>query len=377
MRIAFDARPLVGRRTGVGVWLEGLLRGLATSGQDELVLCLPRRGGDLGLGELGNRTTRLVSALPLPGTVWLHTLAGPSLAGRADVFIATLGILPRRVPIPAVVVVHDLTPRTRPHHHRLANRYCFNAYFEESVLRADVVVCDSEATRKRLAEVLPRQAAEARVVSLAVDPFYCPGEPDEPPAPTQEMFARGRPFVVQLGTLEPRKGLATLVDAHAALLRQRPQGPDLVLAGAPGWADPQLERALASHPDQRRIHRPGYVSREQARALLRHAEVVVLAAEEEGFGLPLAEAMACGACCLASDEPALIEVGGTAVRYFPRGDSQALAVTLMELLDARDRPALRSAALLRAQELGWASVIAAWRSLLAGLRMPRDAAPRH
>lgn len=377
MRIAFDARPLVGRRTGVGVWLEGLLRGLAADRNDDLVLCLPRRRGDLGLPDLEGRLTRLVSWLPLPGTLWLHTLAGPSLGGRADVFVATLGILPRRVPIPAVVVIHDLTPRTRPHHHRLANRYCFNAYFEESVLRADAVVCDSEATRQRLADVLPRQAAQAQVITLAVDAFYSPASADERAAPTREAFADGRPFVVQLGTLEPRKGLTTLIEAHGALLLQRPGGPDLVLAGAPGWGDSQLEGALARHPDRSRVHRPGYVSREEARALLRHAEVVVLAAEEEGFGLPLAEAMACGACCLASDEPALLEVSRGAVRHFPRGDSGALTVALTELLDTEGRADMRAAALRRANELGWESVLAAWRSLLAGLRMPRDAATRH
>ncbi len=367
MRIAFDARPLLGQRTGVGVWLEGLLRGLAADPAVELVACLPRRAA-LGLGDLGARVAAVAPPLPLPGTVWLHTLAAPLAAGRADVYLATLGILPRRLPLPAVVVLHDLTPLTRPRHHTLANRFCFNAYVGESVCDAAAVVCVSEATRRRLAARFPRAGAGARVIGNGVDAFFAPADEAEEAGEAAAIRARlagGRPFVVQLGTLEPRKGIATLLAAHARLLRARPDAPDLVLAGGRGWGRRGRERALAAHPDAGRVHLPGYVTRADARALLRHAEAVVLAAEEEGFGMPLAEALARGAACVASDEPALVELAAGAALHFGRGDAAALAGALERALAAPERRRLRAAALSRAAALRWERRLPAWRALLA------------
>jgi len=364
MRIAFDARPLLGRRTGVGVWLDGLVRGLAADPGARLIACLPRRA-ELGLGALAGAVETVAPPVAIPGTLWLHTVAAPLVAGRADVYLGTLGILPRRLAVPSVLAVHDLTPLTRPHHHTLANRFCFNAYFAESLAAATVVACVSETTRARLALRFPRAGAAARVVRNAADADFTPGESAEEAAATRARLAGGRPFVVQLGTLEPRKGIATLLAAHAALLRTRADAPDLVLAGGRGWGGSALDRALAAHPEPGRVHVPGYVSRDDARALLRHAEVVVLAAEEEGFGLPLAEALACGAACVISDEPALVELACGAAETFPRGDATALAAALARTLAGEARAARRAAARVRAAELRRERPLELWRALLA------------
>jgi glycosyltransferase involved in cell wall biosynthesis len=387
MRIAFDARSLIGPRTGVGVWLEGLLRGLLTSTDWRFLLCLPRQVDSLGLDDLGDRVGVLAPRVPLPGTLWLHTLAAPLLAGRADAYVATLGVLPRRLTTPDVLVVHDMTPRSRPGQHTLANRFCFNAYFEESLARAGTIVCVSAATREAVARIQPQAGQRAVVIGNGVDPFFSPAGAADGGESVRRRFAGGRPFLVQLGTLEPRKGVATLLAAHATLLQQRPDAPDLVLAGGRGWGGIWLERALLRHPDRSRVHLPGYVDRAAARDLLRHAELVVVASDEEGFGLPLAEALACGAACVASDAPALVEVAGAAAHHFPRGDAGALAAALGHALDPTVRGDLCRAALARAEALGWEAPLSAWRELLAGvgrghsdpgeLRMPGDGPARH
>lgn len=366
MRIAFDARPLLGQRTGVSVWLEGLVRGLAASTPWSLVACLPRPGEQIGLGDLG-RVRTLSPPLRLPGTLWLHTLAAPEVAGEADVYLATLGIVPRRLTVPAAVVVHDLTPLTRPLHHTLANRYCFNAYFAESVAAAEAVVCVSETTRRRLARHVPAAGRRALVIANGVDDFFSPAPEAASGEAIRARHAGGRPYVVQLGTLEPRKGIATLLAAHAALLRARRTVPDLVLAGGRGWGGGWLEAALAAHGEPARVHVTGYVPRDDARELLRHAEAVVLASEEEGFGLPLGEALSCGAACVISDEPALLELAAGAAEVFSRGDAAALAAALERALAPERGRALHAAARARAGSLRWDVPLARWRELLSEL----------
>lgn len=361
MRIAFDARPLYGPRTGVGVWLEGLLRHLASATSWELELHLPR-AGSVHLEGLPRPLPTRAPKLPLPGTLWLVTAAARQVQGT-DLYVGTLGILPRRLQTPSVLALHDLTPRTRPQHHTFANRFCFNAYLEESLARADVVVCSSNATACRLNSLLPGRARDVRVIPLAVEAFFAPGQEDS--AAVRTRFAGGRPFIVQLGTLEPRKGVATLILAHDLLKAEDPDAPDLVLAGGRGWGEALVQKALARHRKPQSVHLPGYVTREEARALLRAAEVVVLASEEEGFGLPLAEALCCGAVCVASDEDALVEVASGAARHFPRGNPEALAQVLRQALDPRVQADLRQRALARAPHLRWDRVWPQWVSLLS------------
>jgi glycosyltransferase involved in cell wall biosynthesis len=342
---------------------------------------------ELGVDDLGGRVSVVAPPVRLPGTLWLHTLAGPSLTGRADVFVGSLGVRPRRLSIPDVLVVHDVTPRTRPQAHTFANRFCFNAYLEESLTSAGAVVCLSEATRTAVARIQPAVARRARVIGAGVDPFFSPAGEDEDGGETRRRFAGGRPYLVQLGTLEPRKGIATLLAAHALLFAHRSDAPDLVLAGGRGWGGRWLASALARHPVPGRVHLPGYVSRDDARALLRHAELVALVSEEEGFGLPLAEALACGAACVTSDAPALLEVSASAALHVARGDAAGLAAALDAALDADAQRSLRRAALSRSAELTWARPLAAWMELLAAtacgqsaavqLRMPGDAPARH
>ncbi|HPW56533.1 MAG: glycosyltransferase family 4 protein [Thermoanaerobaculaceae bacterium] len=364
--IAFDARPLLGSWTGVGWWLAGLLRELAARTEWRFVLAVPRPVGNLQLDGLDGRAVILAPPVPLPGTLWLQTLAGPAASMRSSAYVGSLGILPRRLTVPAALAVHDLTPISRPQHHTLANRFCFSAYFGESLECADELVCASSATRERLRAFDARHGARAQVIPLAADPFFSPPPAGETGDAVRRQLAGGRPFVVQLGTLEPRKGIPVLLQAHARLLTAVPSAPDLVLAGGGGWGGRWLARALEAHPHAERVHLPGYVSRETARALLRHAEAVVLASEEEGFGLPLAEALACGAPCVISDEAALLEVAGECAQVFRRGDASGLAEALVRTLGG-ERTRLREASLARARQLAWDGPATAWVSLLTAL----------
>jgi len=150
--------------------------------------------------------------------------------------------------------------------------------------------------------------------------------------------------VLATGTLEPRKNLARLIEAHGRISG----APPLLIAGPPGW---ELERALAGGGGARLL---GYVSDEQLNALYRLCSVFAYPSLYEGFGLPLAEAMRCGAACLTSDTSSLPEVGGDAVAYCDPLDVGSIAAGLEQLLGSDERRAeLARAAQERARGFTW------------------------
>ena len=307
MRIACDARPLLGRAHRRRRLARGLLRGLAAPHR-LATSCWPSAAPrEDARPRRPRRPRRSMLAPPVPAArdaLAAHPgRAARSPAGPTSTW-RTLGILPRRLAMPGALVVHDLTPITRPRHHTLANRFCFSRLLRRVARAGGRRWC---ATRRRpggaSSALLPRQAERPRVVPLAVDRVLLSGPaarrtPQRPAAASR----RGGRSWSSSAPSSPRKGIATLLAAHASLSSRRSQRlPDLVLAGGRGWGG-ALARAGPCAPTTipERVHLPGYVTREEARALLRHAEAVVLASEEEGFGLPLAEALACGAPCVVS-----------------------------------------------------------------------------
>ncbi len=213
---------------------------------------------------------------------------------------------------PVVLTVHDLSTLLYPQTQDRARARHFARKLRHARLAARVIV----PTAAIAAEVVERLAVPAdrvRVIHHGVDARFTPGE-----TPRAE-------FVFYAGDEGPRKGLATL---RAAL----PEGRELKLAG-PGH---------------------GYVADDELLALYRRAAVLVLPSLYEGFGLPLAEAMACGTPCIASDDPALVEVSGGAALHFPRGDAGALRLLLFRVLGDRSlRSELSQRGIERARAFRW------------------------
>jgi glycosyltransferase involved in cell wall biosynthesis len=362
MNIACDARALVGPTTGVGTWTRQLAVGLAERGHHVLLAASKRFRLPDAL-----RHPRIEvlppPAVPWPGTLWLQTSLPAAVARRGvDVLIGSLAIVPRHGSVPAVAMVHDLTPRTHPHRHTLANRFCFNAYLESSLDAARAVVAGSDATARELEATFPRVARTLHRIGYGVEASFCPSR-DLGATATRQRFTDGRRYVLHLGTLEPRKGVERLIGAWERLHGRIAEPPDLVLAGAPGWGMRSIEARIASSPYADRIHRPGYVDRDAARDLLRHADAFVLASEAEGYGLPLAEAICCGAPAVASDIPVLRETGGDAALYAPLHEPE-LADAIERALDPETAAGLRTRAAARAPQLRWDPVIDAWEELL-------------
>jgi alpha-1,3-rhamnosyl/mannosyltransferase len=173
----------------------------------------------------------------------------------------------------------------------------------------------------------------------------------------------GRPFVLWVGSLEPRKGVGTLVAAMARLRRRRPTPVPLVLAGYPGWRGADLAPAADLATLGGDLRQLGRVSEEELWALYGEASLFAFPSRHEGFGLPVIEAMSQGTAVVAADIPALREVAGGAARLVVPGDVDAWADALGDLLeDAGERQRMGQAGVARAARFDVASTVSGIRA---------------
>ena len=277
-------------------------------------------------------TTVVGSRLPTDHAVgrvlWLHTAgAATAVRAKADVWFSPSFVLPLLWPGPTVVTIHDLTfllLRTR-YRGRLHARYA-TAATRWSARRANRVLCPSQATRRLVISHLGIEAAKVEVTPEGVaDAFFSAPAFDT----GQGTGRRARPYVLFVGTWEARKGIGTL---YAALRRLNDTGErvKLVLAGQAGWGTEDLLEEMRSDPSVEFCETP---SDEQLAALYRGALALVYPSEMEGFGLPVAEAMACGCSVIATDLPSIREFAGANPLYIQPGDREQLARHVERLLD--------------------------------------------
>lgn len=342
IRVALDATPLLGTRSGVGRYVEGLVRGLdglpAAARPRLTVTAFTLRGGRT-LAQHVPAAVRVVQR-PAPArvlqTLWARTAMPPveALAGRCDVFHATNFVLPPAVRAAGVVTVHDLTFLRHPEAVTPAVlRY--RELVPRSVRRAALVLCPSEATAAEVAAEWSLPADRVRATPLGVDPSWA----STPAATATQLRRLGLPDRYQLfvGTREPRKQLPRLLAAHAAARAEDARVPPLVLAGAAGWGPP------LNVPDD--VLLLGWVDDATLRTVVASACTVVLPSRYEGFGLPLLEALACGVPVVATDLPVHREVTGDLADLVPVGDTDALAAALVRAAtrssDPRDVAARR------------------------------------
>jgi glycosyltransferase involved in cell wall biosynthesis len=301
--------------------------------------------------ELGSRPARLA---------WEQTTLS-RLANRlpVDVIHSPHYTMPLAASVPVVVTLHDATFFSdRGLHLGVKGRF-FRAWTRTALRRAAVCVVPSKATARELYR-FARAEPESMVVAYhGVDKstFHVP-RPEQITAVAEHLRLDGQPWIAFLGTLEPRKNVPALVRAYIRAMTRREQRSVLVLAGAPGW-DPGVEPAVAAVPAGMTVLRPGHLPVELLPGLLGGAQVVAYPSLGEGFGLPVLEAMACGAAVLTTRKLSLPEVGGDAVAYTGTGAGD-IAAALSELLDDPVRRAeLAGEAVQRARQFTWAASAAA------------------
>ena len=344
LRIAIDARAAAEVPAGRGRYVRELLRGLARLDAEHRLLLYARTPWHDDALEADERFGwRIVSA----GEPQWSALAALRASRESDVVLATNSyLLAALARVPAVATVFDLTPFRRD---VVLPR---GADFERltlplAVRRAAALLPISHATREDLVARFPRAAAKATVVELAADATFAADAP-----PVAARYGLERPYVLALGTLEPRKNLPRLIEAFAALPPALRDAHELVLVGGSGWATDEIDASIAAH---RELVRPlGHVPDEDLPSLYRGAALFAYPSLFEGFGLPVLEAMTAGTAVLTSSTSSLPEVGGDAVRYADPTDVAAIRDALAALLaDPGERARLAAAGRERARGFSW------------------------
>ncbi|MCF8033791.1 MAG: glycosyltransferase family 4 protein [Desulfarculaceae bacterium] len=335
MNIGIDICRLTDPWTGVGNYIVNLLAGLAAVDRENSYLlypyfpeCFPHRVADLaefvppqdnfslwGAGRPELLVKLLWFKLKLPQRWFL---------AKPEVTHSTNLAGPRLPHGKLVVTVHDLSFCREPAWHKQDNVTFSLRALEQAVAHAELLITPSRFTADELTELYPQSAGRVRVVPEAVLPVY---RPAEDPARVERVKARHglqRPYLLFVGTLEPRKNLERLLGAFHRLLARGQDEFDLVLAGGAGWKATAIEAAIQDPAGQGRVRRLGYVPGPELPALYQGAAALVYPSLYEGFGLPVLEALACGAPVVTSRAASLPEVGGEAALYLDPLDDQSM-----------------------------------------------------
>jgi len=346
MRVGVDGKPLMPPRAGVARYLEGVLGGcarVAHSGVD-LAVVAPERP---------RRT--------LPWVLWdLQRATGRGF----DVFHFPFYYPPLRPRCPATVAIHDVLVLEHPEWFPGGAANTLRLLIPTGARRAAAICTGSASVADAIAERCRVPRERVRLTGYGVDRARFAPPPPEQVAETRARHGLGRPYLLQLGALEPRRGSELALAACDAL---RGAHPDVELAVA-GEVRAEV-RALRSPRAWLRLL--GRVEDEALPALYAGAEAVVAPSLGEGFDLPVLEALACGAVVVASDIAVHREHFAGAAALFASGDAAALAATLARVVeDSATRSALRAAGPQLAARYTWEDVahrhLEVWREAGGG-----------
>jgi len=370
MPIYVDVSAAVHGRAGLGRYAETLARALVAARPGQFALFYNDDPTVRTLEGLEGVPTRTVRAgyKPWRMAVWLgqaFRLRFNRLLPDATLYHATEHLLMPLRGVPTVLTVHDLIFHRFPEYHKRLNYWYLRLAMPLYVRRAGAVIAVSEATRQDLVRLYGTPPAKIHVIHEAAAPTFRPVGP-EAVAHVRSCYSLPARFLLTVGTIEPRKNLPRLFQALAAL-RQEETIP-LVVAGSKGWLCEGTFQTLEESGVKDQVIWLGYVPDEDLPSLYSAAEAFVLPSLYEGFGLPLLEAMSCGAPVLCSRSSSLPEVGGEAARYFdPEAPEQMAAAILGVWRDETLREEMRAAGFQQAAGFAWERAAKETLSLYDGL----------
>lgn len=356
VRIVVDYRPALVERTGVGELVHELTGALGAPGGplaagDALTLFTSswRDRPAPALLRAEGRGRIVDRRVPVRALTWAwHHLEWPPverLAGPCDVALSPTPLLIPTRAAAQVVTINDLDFLTHPERAHAEMRRDYPRLVHAHTARADAVLVISAHTAREATRLLGLPPSRLHLCQ--------PGAPLWAPGVVAARAGVHERIILFLGTLEPRKNVGRLLDAYQRLIERDPGVPRLVLAGrvtpaATGW----IERTRRT-PLDGRVEVRGYVGEAERRGLLAAASVLVLPSHDEGFGLPVLEAMACDVPVVVSSRGALPEVAGDAGALVDPDDAEAMEAAIARLLDPGEAAAAVTRGRVQAARFTW------------------------
>lgn len=356
MRIALDAIPLVAAKTGIGHYTDALSTWLARTHADhqyELVSPFEFAFETHNGQRPANLSKRFTPVRSIFRKWWLIGLPTLLQISPVDLFHGTNYCIPLWAPCPTIVTIHDLSLFTQASTHESANVERGRRRIPIMARRASRIIAPSEWTSREITAHLGIRRERIRVIYEAAREGMHPLTEAEA-QPVLDKYGIQRPYLLYVGTIEPRKNLLTLIQAYEEILKRTRHRPHLVLCGGRGWLYDEVFKLVEELRLSDMIKFTGYVPDVDLPALYSQAEIFVYPSLYEGFGLPPLEAMACGAPVVTSNTSSLPEVVGEAGLAVSPRDWRGLAGALIKLLDdAQLRAYYRRAGLERAGKFSW------------------------
>jgi glycosyltransferase involved in cell wall biosynthesis len=355
MLIGIDAsRAVAGQRTGTETYSLNLIRALVGLGSAHRFRLYTNGPAHVpGISEMPGTS---IHSIPFP-RLWTHLrLSAEMLTRPPDLLFVPAHVLPLVHPRRSVVTVHDLGYLRYPAAHRPADRRYLDWSTRWNARQATLVLADSQATKDDLARAYGVEPGKIQVVYLGRDEALGPVRDANALAAVRERYGIAGRYLLYVGTLQPRKNLARVIEAFARLTGDPSAGSgqaaaladvQLVLAGKRGWLYDDLFAQVARLGLAGRVLFPGYIPDADLPALLSASLAFVFPSLYEGFGIPVLEAGACGVPVITSNTSSLPEVAGDAALLVDPHDVDAIADAMVRLVTDAD---LRAELTRRGQE---------------------------
>jgi glycosyltransferase involved in cell wall biosynthesis len=334
MRIAIDAIPLAGSKTGIGHYTDALAEWLARNNKDhQYELLSPFDFAfDARNGKPENLSKCFFPVRSVFRKWWLIGLPTMLQISPVDLFHGTNYCIPVFAPCPTVVTIHDMSIYAHPSTHKSINVIRGKRRMPIMARRSSMIIAPSECTKREIVKYLRTRPEKIRVIYEAAREIMEP-LPLSACLEVVEKHKIRRPYILYVGTIEPRKNLLTLIRSYDELLKSSPHRPQLVLCGGRGWLDEGVFKLVEELGLQNHVRFTGYVDDIDLPALYSAAAVFVYPSLYEGFGLPPLEAMACGTPVITSNSSSLPEVVGKAGLMHDPYNYRALTECIIRLFD--------------------------------------------
>ena len=353
MRIAYDATPLLMRSAGVKNYHHSLLTQLLPLIWPHEIRLFPYLDAlTPNYNERSNysflETIRGLGSILASNYLFLPTIH--KAVGGADLFHVTPHLWrPPEGPV-LTSMVHDPTPLLMPEAHTPSNVRYFERFASVILPKLDAMIVPSYAVKHDLVEICGADEERITVIPHGVDDEFFEATPAQKEVAHTRHELPDR-YLLFVGSMEPRKNLSGLLEAFARLPEKTQQTVPLVIVGATGWKNADIQAAIAKNSNVRPI---GYVGRELLPAVYEGCAAFVFPSHYEGFGMPVLEAMAAGAPVITSNVSALPEVIGDAGIAVDPDDTGAIAEAIGNVLDDPQTAALMgSAGRQRARRFTW------------------------